>query len=116
MLFSKAPAAWLRVQAVHLATIMPISYNASIGKAIKVWLNTSGGVKKAAMTKAASTTYLRIEISCSGVTTPSLQRTKLKIGISNTIPKERTNVNKKPMYWLMDSMGVAIPSPVMTKR
>ena len=77
---------------------------------------TSGGVRKAAMTKIAKIIYFLKLISCSTDTTPILHNTKITTGNSKTIPKAITKPNRKPTYWLIDNIGVAKFSPMNTKN
>ena len=92
---------------------MLISYRSIKGKAIIIWVTTSGGVKIAAKTKNKSRAYFLFFFKNSTVTMPSLARNVIISGSSKTSPKASSNFEEKLKYSRMDGRGwiVSVANP-----
>ena len=80
------------------------------------WETTSGGVRTAATVKTASIINFLARTSCCAVTRPSLESQTTRTGSSNMIPKGTRNANRKLTYFPSENMGVAMLSPMVTKK
>ena len=99
---------------------MDSSYSTMMGTASITWLITSGGVRTAAMTKAATIAYFRLLASPSTVTRPALASSRIATGSSKDRPKAKTSRITRPRYSEMRGStsidSVSAPPPIWNDR